>query len=281
LWLLGILGFCLRGGIVVLCLPIIVLPTQVEARLALGANLGSAGLTSGFWALFGVATVVTSIVALAVLYALARIEAAAFDRLLADGELTTDRADGRRAILPLFVIQALTLIAVVLAAVPLAATVGQATLDEILRPSSNASIYARVLGHVGAALVVLLIALPLIDLLSARATRRVLLGSRLPAALGGAVAEIVRAPLRTIATALAAWLALAAVLLGVGWALSVAWQATRATFLATTSVADTLGDGGPIIVALLLATVFVTGLGLAGFVAAVRSALWTVASLRR
>ena len=293
LWLLGVLSFCLRGGVLVLCLPIIVLPTQVEVRLALGANLGSSGLTPGFWGLVGVGTAVTSLIALFVLYGLARIEAGSFDRLVGSAEVddlaqeTSPGAlvaarHGRRGLIgSLFVIQALTLIAVLVAAVPLAASVGQATLDEILRPSSNGTIYARVLGQVGVALTVFVAALPVIDMTSAMATRRLLLGLSLAAAIGGVVAEVLRAPVRAVGSALVAWLGLVALLLAVGWALSVAWQAARASFLATTSVADLFGDVAPFIVALMLAGVFVAGLALAGFVSAFRAALWTLAELRR
>lgn len=277
-----------------LCLPIVVLPTQVEVRLALGTNLGSSGLTSGFWALVGALTLASAAIALGILYGLARIEAACFDRLMGDGEFVADldlAADsdaaaaarhGRRGLIGrLFVVQALTLIMVLLAAVPLAASVGQATLDEILRPTSSASIYARVLGHLGLALAVFIVALPVIDMLSAHVTRRLLLGRSLGSAIGGSLVALVRAPFRTFGSALLAFVALLSVLAGVSWALSIAWQAARASFLSTTSVADLFGDPAPFIVALLLATVFVAGLALAGFVAAFRATLWTVVSVRR
>ena len=265
--------------------PIVVLPTQVEVRLALCANLGSAGLTSGFWVLVGVAMVLASIVALCALYGLARIDAAAFERLLNDPELIDPllAAPPQRGgtISAVFVVQALTLIALILAAGPLAASIGQATLDEILRPSSGASIFARVFARIGPAVIVLLAAVPLIDTISALATRRVLLSQSLRSAVGGAIADLVRAPSRTIPTAMVAWLSLLLVLLGAGWALSVAWQAARATFLATTSFSDMVDDVGTFIIALLLAAVFVAGLALGGYVAAFRAALWTVAGARQ
>ena len=60
----------------------------------------------------------------------------------------------------------------------------------------------------------------------------------------------------------------------------MAWQATRAVFLAATSVSDLLARPDSLVVAFLLAAVFVAGLALCGFVAAFRAALWTLASLR-
>ena len=74
----GIIGFALRGGIVLLTLPILVLPTQVEVRFALGDNLNSSGLTGGFWSLVAVFAAVAVIVALGAIYVLARLEVDSF-----------------------------------------------------------------------------------------------------------------------------------------------------------------------------------------------------------
>ena len=56
LWLLGTLSFILRGGLVVMLLPIVVLPTQVEVRLMLGGNLGSSGCVAYLFEKRGVAS---------------------------------------------------------------------------------------------------------------------------------------------------------------------------------------------------------------------------------
>ena len=292
LWLLGTLSFVLRGGIVVLLAPIVVLPTQVEVRLMLGGNLGSNGLTPGFWAIVGVATMISAGLVLAVLYALARIEIGAFERLASDPEVAADTGLSRDVLAPgaeadrgarmrdLFVVEALTLIALLLAAVPLAAAIGQVTLDEILLPSSAASIFDRILGHLTVPLTIFAVALPIIDALSAGVVRGLLVGRSVGSSVVSSVGALIRHPIAWVATAVLAWLSLAVVVVGVDWALSIAWQATRASFLATTSIGDMLSEIAPLLVAAMLTGVFVCGLALAGYVGAFRNALWSVTSLR-
>jgi hypothetical protein len=281
LWLLGTLSFCLRGGAILLLAPIIVLPTQVEVRLALGANLGSAGFTPGFWTLVGVAALASAVIALAALHGLARIEARAFDALSETEMLPVIPARGRRGLVTrLFVIEALTLVAVLLAAVPLAAAIGQTTLDEILRPTSSASIYVRVISQIAPILALTLAIVPVIDAISAFTARELLLGRPLRESLRAGLGRVVGAPVRLVGAALVAWVSLGLVVLTVGWALTVAWQATRAAFLASTSLGDLFARPDSLVVALLLTAVFVSGLALCGFVAAFRAALWTLASLR-
>ena len=292
LWLLGTLSFCLRGGVVLLLAPIVVLPTQVEVRLMLGSNLGSSGLTPSFWASVGVATVISTGFVLAVLYALARIEIGAFERLATDPDLAADTGLAHDALAPgatadkgarmrdLFVVEALTVIALLLAAVPLAAAIGQVTLDEILLPSSAASIFDRVLGQLTVPLAIVAVALPIVDALSASVVRGLLVGRSVGSSFAGSLGAIVRRPLAWLATGALAWLSLIVVVVGVEWALSIAWQATRASFLATTSVSDMLSEFAPMLVAALLTGVFVCGLALCGYVAAFRNALWSVTGLR-
>jgi hypothetical protein len=282
LWLLGTLSFLLRGGLVVLLLPIVVLPTQVEVRLMLGGNLGSTGFAPGFWVGVGAATIFSTGLVMVVLYALARIEAAAFAHLARDPDLEiAPPVDPAARVRDLFVVESLTLIALLLAAVPLAAALGQVTYDEILRPTSTAPIYDRVLSQVMLPLALLAAALPIVDSVSAAVVRRLLIGRSVGSAVSGSIGALVRRPIRFLATSLVAWLALAVVVVATDVALTVAWQQTRAAFLRTTSVADMLTSTAPLVVAVLLAGVFAGGLAVCGYVAAFRNALWTITSLRR
>lgn len=273
--------------------PIIVLPTQVEVRLMLGGNLGSSGLTPGFWTTVGVVTVISTGLVLALLYVLARIEVSSFDRLVGDPDLAADTGMARDRLGPgagtdrgarmrdLFVVESLTLIVLLLAAVPLATAIGSVTLDEILLPSSAASIYDRVLGQLTVPLTIVAVALPIIDALSAGVVRGMLAGRSVGSAFARSLGAIIGQPIRWLATAALAWLSLVVVVIGIDWALSIAWQATRASFLATTSVSDMVNRGAPALVAALLAGVFVCGLALCGYVSAFRNALWSVTCLRR
>lgn len=272
----------LRGGLIVLLLPVVVLPTQIEVRLMLGGSLGSNGFTPGFFVGVGAATVLSTGLVLVVLYGLVRLEAATFAQLSRDPELEIQlRVDPAARVRDLFVVQALTLIALLLAAVPLAAALGQVTYDEILRPTSTAPIYDRVLAQVMLPLTLLAVALPIVDTVSAAVTRRLLIGKSVGSAVSGSIGTLVRRPLHFLASAAVAWLALAAVVAATDTALGIAWQATRAAFLRTTSIADMLTSTAPLIVAVLLSGVFLSGLAVCGYVAAFRNALWTITSLRR
>jgi hypothetical protein len=267
---LGMLGFALRGGIVVLTVPIVMLPTQVEARLALGSNLDSTGLTGGFVGLIAAATVLTLAIVLGALYGLARAEVAAFAPF-APTRLT---ALARRSLTTrLFIVQALTLLAILTAAVPLAAAVGQAAFTEIVRPSSADSIYPRILGHLTAPLALLIAAVIGVELISASAARVVVFRAHV-------ISGVHLRPLRSLAVSIIGWaLSIGAVVISVG-ALSLAWDGVRSVFLSTGLSGGLPNVVAGLLVAALFAAVYVAALVLCGFVSALRASFWTLASLR-
>ena len=86
------IGFSLRGGILLLLLPIIVLPTQVEVRLLLGHYLGSTGFTPSFFGLLVVLAVFAALLIVGALLVLARIELSSFERVIADPEIAARTA---------------------------------------------------------------------------------------------------------------------------------------------------------------------------------------------
>ena len=302
LWLLGMLGFALRGGILLLTLPIFILPTQVEFRFLLGANLGTSGLTPGFFVLAGLAGLIFGLLALLALLAVAMVEASSFEQL-ADGPGWLEQVhrqaanDGsrtwRRLVRRAYAVQLGALLALMVAAVPLVAAINQAILDEVLRPTSDASIYGRVLFDVRNPLFLFVAAFLLIELFSAAAQRelfrdvaapRARPSGRMPALLAVSVRALsrpLRSPLRTLAAAAAGWLMWVVVVPLVVGALDLTWGQVEAAFLA-------LPAGGTppafhllalFVVASLLAGAFLAGLLVFGIVSAVRAALWTVAGL--
>ena len=244
LLVIGMIGFALRGGIVLLTLPILVLPTSVEVRLLLGSSLGTTGLTSTFYLAVAVLSAVTLGLALAVLYVLARCELSAFTRFVHSAQPSAEHAwlqprhldsdELARTTSRLFVVQTLTLLAVLIAALPLAGALAQSTYQEIVLPSSAQSIYSRIFSDVAVLFVVFLVALLFIEAISAIATRRVLAG-----AFGlRAHQRIARHPLRVLAVAVAGWtLFIGAVALAYG-VLSLTWQAVESVFLSTGLSAD-------------------------------------------
>ncbi len=282
----GAIGFALRGGIVLLTLPILILPTSVEVRLLLGSNIGSTGLTGGFYLLVAAVSAVTLLLALAVLYVLARCEIAQFGRFVnshepgcehewpVPGRLTPERH--AHAVNRVFVVQSVALLAVLVAAVPLAAAIGQATINEVVFPSSADSIYSRIAGDVALPFVAWLVALVVIEAISAIWTRRVL------ASIYGlkAHARIGHHPLRAIAVVVLGWaLFIGAVAVSVV-VLSAMWGVVESVFLSTGLSTDIRDLVSALLVAGVFGAVFALALLLCGLVSTIRAGLWTLASLR-
>ena len=286
LLVLGMIGFALRGGIVLLIVPILVLPTAVEVRFLLGDNLGTSGLTPSFYLIVGALSALTLAFALLVLYALARCELAVFTRFVNSTGDSSQHAwlppgrllgDARGAVISrLFVVEAVALLAVLLAAVPLAAAAGQATLQEIVLPSSSESIYTRILNDISTPLIVWIVAVVLIEALIAIATRRVLAGAFSMAPYFG----IARRPLRAVAVAVIGWALFAGAVAASFVALSATWQAVESVFLSTGISGGLREIVSALLVALLFGGVFAGALVVCGVVSAFRAGLWTFASLR-
>jgi hypothetical protein len=306
LWLLGALGFTLRGGLVFLLSAMVVLPTPVELRILLGSNLGSAGLAPSFVALLGVAAALAVLLLLGVAAVLAYLELAAFERLVTSSETDEQRA-GRTAIVPngparhwlvagIFAVQLLAVGALALAAIPLVSAIIDVAYQEIIRPSLGGTIYARVLGGVREPLFVLVAAVVVVEMGSALATRRLLrrgfgLASAPPArgtAMLGAVAQALlaavlrplRQPVGTLATLLLVWLVSVAALVPLGWGIVTAWQSVRGTYLGVASFSDASAMVGVGLVTLALVVMWIMALLVGGFVSALRAALWSADGLR-
>jgi hypothetical protein len=286
LLLLGVIGFALRGGIVFLIAPILILPTSVEVRLLLGGNLGSTGLAAGFYVAVVALSVLTLLAAAAVLYVLSRCEVALFGRFVNSHEpsaehawLPPGRLDNaqRSGVVPrVFIVQALALLAILVAAVPLAAAIGQATLQEILLPSSVDTIYLRIARDVAVPFIGWVGAIVLVEAISAVVTRRVLAG-----AFGLRVhAGISRHPLRAVLVASIGWLLFIGAVVLALVVLAVAWDAVRSVFLSTGLSGGLRDVASGVLVALLFGTVFTAALALCGLVSTLRAGLWTLASLR-
>lgn len=305
LWAIGALGFALRGGIVLLLLPILVLPTPVEARLALGTNLGSAGLTPLFLSNVALAGALLIIPLSLALMALAQLELVAFERVVTDDETIEQR--GQSTVVPvrgrerfrlfgeLVFLQVTAFVFIAAAALPLAKGIVQVTTDEILRPSvPGGSIYLRVFSGVREPLIALLVAVVIVEVIAAIVSRQLMarrfglaggVGSGSGTAGGSVVrasfGRLIRQPLGILATAALGWALSLAVLGPVLWTLLLAWDAVRSTYLATGLQTDPQAIVGLVLVTVALAAVFVAGLLLCGIVSALRAALWTMEGLRR
>jgi hypothetical protein len=287
LWLLGALGLSLRGGIVLLTLPIIALPTQVEARLLLGDYLGTTGFTPSFWTLLGTTAVAAALLTVVVLLALARIELRSFERLIVspdaqrEGDLRTAElppAARRTVFIKLFAVQVLSFIALISCVAPVAWLTVSSAFTEITRPTSLVPIYERVLSAVAQPLFFLLLAIVILEMLSSLASREVM-----ARAFGGNRVRRSRswhAPARVLGTALVGWIATFIALAPAMWALGLAYGAVRGVFLSAVSLSDFGDDLGMAAAALALSAAFTLALFLGGFASSYRAALWSLTRLR-
>jgi hypothetical protein len=291
LWLFGVLGFSLRGGILLLTLPIIVVPTPVEVRLLLGDYLGTSGFSQHFWFESGVVAFIAAAATLMVLSVIARLEVAAFARLPIVDEGSARRLS-HRAFVPVLGVQFLGFLVALLSAAPLAKAAIEISYAEIVRPTSSAPIYERVVGALGPRLFLFAAAIVLIELVSALATREILARSlrAIPTdgadpwllfrAFGAALGRVIRSPVRILATAVFGW-AVAVALLAPGVGVVVlAWAGTRGVFLTSVSLADLGDDLGMALMAFALAAAFAVAMALGGFASALRAAVWSVDRLR-
>lgn len=305
LWVIGALGFALRGGLVVLTLPILVLPTPVEVRLLLGSNLGSAGLSPAFLGYLAQVGALLLVSAGAGLLLLAYLELVSFERLVRDPETADVREDvdparpsspdRLRLLRRLFAVQLIGAAVLAACALPLIEAVLTTTTNEILRPTpGGASIYLRVAGAVGAQALFLAGAVVVVEFVSALATRRLLVEGfglaqldgkrRLGGVLGAltwAVSRLLRHPVGVLGTAAAGWVASVVLLAPAAWGMLLAWDAVRSTYLAASGRSDVQTLTGMLIVTLALAGIFVSGAVLGGVASALRGGLWSVEALRR
>lgn len=283
LWAFGALGFALRGGIVALAAPIIVLPTQVEARALLGDNLGSTGFTGAFFVGLAAGALATTLLLVAVLVGLTAVERASFERIA--GKFP--KATRRTVLYRLFAVQLVTALAIALCAVPVALAAAEVAYSEVVRPTGAGSLYDRVLAGIAAPVFVLLFAVLVMELLSALTTREVLVRSQrqtagrlwLLAALAAALTLPLRSPIRTLVTGATAWAITLAALLPAAWLISLSWQSVRGSYLTSLSLGETSTDVGMLIIATGLAAAFVLGILATGFASALRGALWSVERL--
>ncbi len=283
---MGMIGFALRGGILLLILPVLILPTAIEVRFLIGGNLNSTGLTGEFYLIIALAGAVTLGLALLILYTLARCELATFTRFvnsaqpsvahawLAPGRMS--EAEQGRVTSRLFIVETMTLVAILVALLPVAAVLSQSIVAEIVLPSSAESIYVRIFNDAAPMVALFVVLLIVIEAVSAVVVRRVLAG-----AYGlRAHNRLQRHPLRVIGVCLFGWSLFIGAIAISDVVLSVTWQAVESAFLSTGLSGGLLEIVSALLVALLFGGIFAACLFLCGLVSTVRSGLWTFASLR-
>ena len=278
-WLLGLLAFLLRGGVALILAPIVVLPSAVGLGNLVGPALTDLALgdtTRGLLVL-GAGSVTILLVWLAVGWGLASVaEAESIRRIAADEDLVATVGPPRRA-RPGAAGRILIARVVVLLPVILAIGVGgvhivSVTYRELTLPSDTAvPIAIRVVGGATGAVVGIVVTWFVAELVGALAARRIVLGDAgVLGALGGAILDAIRHPVRVLVGSLVPTAALLVVLAALVVAAGPIWGAVRSA----------LGSGGtdlfaPLVVGLAVA-LWLAGLVLIGLVCAWRGAVWTV-----
>lgn len=285
LWLLGALGFAARGGIVLLALPIITIPSPVILSILLRGQLDSTGLTITPLAAFvGMALVIVFVV-LPSLTVAAFADVMSF-KLLSDSVANEDGSgrehrlpdSGRRPVAVLTALGLLAAIPIALATVVSAGALYDAVLaSQTLVGSGDVPLALRVLAAVPGPVLLLLGSVVAADAFYAVSSRAMLAGAlRAGEAIPAQPApNLLHETGRTLAVVALSWLLTLAVLAPVLWATATAWTGVRNGLLSLGSLTD-IGSLPVVIAAILLfTTVWTAGLLLCGFGSALRGALWS------
>jgi hypothetical protein len=274
LWLLGLGTFLLRGGIVLVLLPIVVVPTPVGIGNLLAPSLTAISLGAvpvGFvLASVGIGVVVVLWLGVAGWLA-AMLEAAAVRIVAGRGsdEVPTAR-DGARILACRLVCLAPLAVALAIGSVRLVLV----TYQELTLPSDSATpIAIRVLRDAPDVPIAILVIWMSAEIVAAVAARRVVLGDEgVRSALRSAIGSIGRRPLAALGRFWPPTIVLALIVLAAALASSAAWTTVRTALEAGP---DPLGA---LIATVALVAVWLAGLALIGLASAWRASVWTVAA---
>ncbi len=302
LWLLGIVGFGVRGGLVLLTLPVLTIPSPVLLSIVFRGQLDTAGTNASFDVLAVVAAAITGAIALLAILVSAWAELNAVERCAADPRSVTLRlgrsprplAAGERRSVLLWVaaIQATGLVPILLLVLLFVGRLTGVVSNELQQPGDLATpLLVRIVRDATPALAGMLLLIALIEVLVSLASRRLILArlGLLPdgpgeptegrLAIHGA-SRLGRQPLRVGAVAALSWLtALVTILVAVG-GLTLAWDLTRQGLLSLGDTGDLGAMLGASILAALLSAVWIGAFCMCGLASAFRGSLWTMDTLR-
>lgn len=287
LWLLGAMGFAARGGIGLLALPIITIPSPVILSILLQDQLDSTGLTVTPADAFAAAAGIGLVVILPALLLAAFADVASFERTVGDAEteelrvgapaLVFSAPQRRRLILMLAALGAVAIVPLAAALIAATGPIHDAIVqDQTLPGTGELPVAMRVLASVPREMALVVAAALLADLIYAASSRAVLVRA------AGLEPHRSRAwaAVTALATAAIAWLATLAVVLPILWATVVAWEGVRNALLTLTSAGDPALLPAVLAAVVVFSAVWVAGIILCGFCSALRAALWSVSALR-
>jgi hypothetical protein len=284
LWAAALAGFLVRGGLVLFLVPIVVIPSPLDVANLLGPAVTSAALGGPnpdlvrLVAFGSAATAVVVVVAFllgaAMDVAVTRITAAGVDDRAASG---LDREAARSTLARALAVRLAALVPLAIVVAVGVPSVVDATYHELIDPTDLLTpIVIRVLRDVPGVVVALLVAWLLGEAIGGLGVRLVVLrGAGVARSLAGAIALVLRRPVS----------ALAALVVGTVLLVALVGPALAASGLVWRFVAYSLASPGgalPALVGVLaLSALWLGGLVLAGFGAAVRALLWTGVATER
>jgi hypothetical protein len=285
LWVYALVAFLARGGLLVLVLPIVIVPTFI----GLANFVGPASVSAGGPGPRLVALIVVGLAAAVALVVVGACVAAAAEVVLhratmgtpeAESFITdaaTDAGGTVRAIGRVTGVRLVLLVPVVIAAAAAIPAWVTVAYRELTVPTDVAApLAARVLAGAPAASILVVATWLAAEIVGGFAARRsALFGTSTARALASGIADPFRAPVATALTVAIALGITVAVLAATWWATGAAWDAARRALASSTDVLPALAS------ALALAATWLAGLALAAAAAAWRATLVTMELLRR
>lgn len=280
-WPLALAAFLLRGGFVAVLVPMVVLPTAVGL-----ANVVVPALTTFiFRGLTPSIAVPLAVIAGGALlwlvaggFVAAAAEADLVRRIASDEEVRPARPSADVAIIVepslwrLVTVRLLAHLPLVLAASWGAVRLISVAYRELSVPGDvTVPLALRVASAAPDAVAVVGATWLLGETVGALAARRlVMIGGRVPPALGWALLHVIRRPIRTAVLAVVLLAPMVSILVAVGLAVSTVWDALSAQLSLGTGILATL------VLVTILVALFGAGLVLIGVTSAWRGAVWTL-----
>ena len=282
-WVLGLVAFLLRGGLLVVLAPIVVIPSILGVANVVAPALTSFVFTGGstelvVLAILWIAGLLVWLVvggALAATMELALIRAVAADDDV-DVQLPEPRDGLGSQVARILAVRLVAHLPLVLALSFGLVSIVQVAYRELTLPADVVTpVVFRIIRGAPLALALIVLAWMLGEVLGGLAVRSLVMGGRsVVRASGSAAATMVRRPITTAALAFAPLVAFVLVVVPSAMAASATWNAVRAALA---------NEAGPLVstsLVFVFVGLWVGGLALLGAVAAWRSAAWTVGTAR-
>lgn len=276
-WLLSLAAFLVRGGVLVLLLPIVSLPTtaglvNAAAPTLVGFLFG--GVSSSFLELLGIVGAAALVWLVGGGLLGAAIDVALIADVAGDEELEAPLTVRPGATIRAFAARFLTHLPTVGVLLWAAVRLVPAIYSELIAPGNPAvPVVLRVVARVPDVVIAVVVAWAACEAVGGLAVRRVVAGDRLAAALGRAWRDVVRRP-TTLATTIVTDAVVAAVILAASGVSAVAWNGLRIVIV----------DGGAASEVWLALAIFsvswLAGAWLLAIAAAWRQVAWTFEALR-